>query len=211
MDQLEKMTKTDCCGNVPFEGMTESYKAILKYIIAINFIMFVIEMMSGYFAESMALKADALDFLGDTFTYALSFVVIGRSIQTRAKASLFKGISLAFMAVGVLGFTVYRTIVGSAPDPLTIGLIGVLAFCANMASVMLLRRYKDGDSNVRSVWLCSRNDAIGNILVIFAGIAVAYTGLFWPDILVAFLIAGLFMHSAIQIIRQALKEMRECS
>lgn len=211
MDQLEKMTKTDCCGNVSFEGMTESYKAILKYIIAINFIMFVIEMMSGYFAESMALKADALDFLGDTFTYALSFVVIGRSIQTRAKASLFKGISLAFMAVGVLGFTVYRTIVGSAPDPLTIGLIGVLAFCANMASVMLLRRYKDGDSNVRSVWLCSRNDAIGNILVIFAGIAVAYTGLFWPDILVAFLIAGLFMHSAIQIIRQALKEMRECS
>ena len=210
MEKIEKTPKTDCCGNVSFEGMTDAYKSVLKYVVAINFVMFIVEMTSGYFAESMSLKADALDFLGDSFTYALSFIVIGKSIETRAKASLFKGVSLAFMAIGVLGFTIYRTIVGSTPDPLTIGLIGALAFCANMASVLLLMRYKDGDSNVRSVWLCSRNDAIGNVLVIIAGIAVAYTELFWPDIIVAFLIAGLFMHSAIQIIRQALKEMKEC-
>ena len=123
--------------------------------------------------------------------------------------ALLKGLSLGAMALFVLGFTLYRVVSIGEPEPLTMGTIGFLALLANMVSVLLLLKYREGDSNIRSVWLCSRNDAIGNVAVIMAGAGVFASGTVWPDIIVAFIIAGLFMHSSVKIARQALSELKK--
>lgn len=144
-----------CSGGVQvFDGVDPRYKAVLWTVIGINGAMFVTEMAAGQMAGSQALKADALDFLGDTVTYGLSLAVIGASLSVRSKAALFKGLSLFLMALWVFGSTVYKTMVLGVPMAEVMGVIGVLALAANLGSVLLLRRYKDGDANVRSVWLC---------------------------------------------------------
>jgi len=171
--------------------------------------MFVVEMTSGLYAQSMALKADALDFLGDSVTYALSLAVIGLPLRVRAGVALFKGVSLALMAAVILGASLYRVVVTAQPDETVMSTVGVLAFIANLSAALLLMRYRDGDSNVRSVWLCSRNDAIGNLGVIAAGFLVGVTASPWPDLVVAAVLAGLFLNSSVGIIRQALVERRE--
>ncbi len=198
-----------CAKGVPvFDGVDPRYKRVLWAVIGINATMFVGEMMAGQLAGSQALKADALDFLGDTLTYGLSLAVIGTSLRTRATAALVKGASLALMALVVFGTTVYQTLVLGMPRAEVMGAVGALALAANLASVLLLRRYKDGDANVRSVWLCSRNDAIGNIIVMAAAFGVWGTATAWPDLLVAAVMSGIFLSSAIQILRQALGEYR---
>ena len=159
-------------------------------------------------AGSQALKADALDFLADSVTYGLSLSVIGASLRTRAKAALLKGLSLSLMAAWVMGSTIYQTFVLGVPRAELMGGIGVLALAANLASVLLLLRYKDGDANVRSVWLCSRNDAIGNVVVMAAALGVWSTATAWPDLAVAALMAGIFLTSSAQILRQAWVEYR---
>jgi len=199
----------DSCGNITFEGLSATYKKILWVVVSINFAMFLVESVAGFLADSTALKADALDFLGDSATYAATLLVIGKPLKTRSLIALLKGLSLGAMAIFVLGFTLYRVFVTGDPEPFTMGAIGLMALAANMVSVMLLMKYRDGDSNVRSVWLCSRNDAIGNIAVMIAGAGVFATGTIWPDIAVAFVIAGLFMHSSIKITVQALAERKE--
>lgn len=204
-----------CCGhdheNVVFEGMSAAYRRALWAVILINGVMFVVEMAAGFGAGSMALKADALDFLADTATYALSFYVIGKAARVRASAALFKGISLAFMGLWVFASTAYQVFVVGVPEAVVMSSVGVLAFVANMASVGLLYRFRDGDANVRSVWLCSRNDAIGNVAVVIAAAGVWQTGTGWPDLAVAGVMAGLFCWSSFQIIRQGLGEMRAVS
>ncbi len=201
------MSVIGCHCEEKFDGVSPEFKRALWLVIAINGIMFVVEILAGAAAGSKALQADALDFLGDTVTYAMSLYVIGMSLQTRAGAALIKGISLAGMGAWVLGSTVYQVvIVGGAPEAPIMGAVGVLALAANLGSVLLLRRFKDGDANVRSVWLCSRNDAIGNIAVMLAAAAVWFTGAAWPDLIVAALMAGLFLTSSVQIIRQAVGE-----
>ncbi len=197
-----------CCENKSFDGTSPAYRRALVAVIAINAVMFVIEMSAGVISGSQALKADALDFAGDTATYALSLLVIGASIRTRAFASLFKGASLALIAIAVLGMTALRVLDGSPPEAGTMGLVGVMALTANAASVVILLRWRDGDSNVRSVWLCSRNDAIGNVGVILAGGLVALTGSAWPDLVVAVLLASLFLKSASAITLQATRELK---
>ncbi|MEP1144965.1 MAG: cation transporter [Henriciella sp.] len=197
-----------CCENKSFDGTSPAYRRALVAVIAINAVMFVIEMSAGVISGSQALKADALDFAGDTATYALSLMVIGASIRTRAFASLFKGASLALIAIAVLGMTALRVLDGSPPEAGTMGLVGVMALAANAASVLILLRWRDGDSNVRSVWLCSRNDAIGNVGVILAGGLVALTGSAWPDLVVAILLASLFLKSASAITLQATRELK---
>ena len=198
----------DSCGNIAFEGLSDTYKKILWVVVVINGTMFLVESVAGFLADSTALKADALDFLGDAATYAATLLVIGKPLKTRAIVALLKGLSLGAMAIFVLGFSLYRIFVMGEPDPFTMGAIGFMALAANLISVMLLMKYRDGDSNVRSVWLCSRNDAIGNIAVILAGFGVFTTGTIWPDIAVAFVIAGLFMHSSVKITLQALSEYK---
>lgn len=201
---------TCCPRGVPvFDGVNPRYKRILWTVIAINGAMFVGEMAAGQLAGSQALKADALDFLADTVTYGLSLAVIGASLRTRATAALAKGVSLFLMALWVFGSTVYQTLILGVPKAEVMGVVGVLALAANLASVLLLRPYKDGDANVRSVWLCSRNDAIGNVIVMGAALAVWGTATAWPDLLVAAIMAGIFLTSSVQILRQAWAEYRD--
>ena len=192
-----------------FDGVNPRYKRILWTVIAINGAMFFGEMAAGQLAGSQALKADALDFLADTVTYGLSLAVIGASLRTRATAALAKGVSLFLMALWVFGSTVYQTLILGVPKAEVMGVVGVLALAANLASVLLLRPYKDGDANVRSVWLCSRNDAIGNVIVMGAALAVWGTATAWPDLLVAAIMAGIFLTSSVQILRQAWAEYRD--
>ncbi|GJE16702.1 cation transporter [Methylobacterium marchantiae] len=199
-----------CGGGVPvFDGVDPRYKRVLWFVIALNGAMFVTEMAAGQAAGSQALKADALDFLADTVTYGLSLAVIGASLRTRSMAALAKGVSLSLMALWVFGSTVYQTLVLGVPSAELMGGVGLMALGANVASVLLLMRYKDGDANVRSVWLCSRNDAIGNIVVMGAALAVWGTRSAWPDLAVAALMAGIFLTSSVQILKQAWGEYRE--
>lgn len=199
-----------CCGSdAKFDGVSNEFKRALWAVIAINGAMFIVEMAAGAFAGSKALQADALDFLGDTVTYALSLYVIGMSLRVRATAALAKGLSLGAMGLWVFGSTAYQVLVLGVPSAEIMGGIGLLALTANLTSIWILMRFKDGDSNVRSVWLCSRNDAIGNVAVIMAAAGVYLTGTAWPDLIVATLMAGLFLWSAGQIIRQARQELSD--
>ncbi len=201
-----------CCNTqTKFDGMSRGFRRALWVVIAINGAMFVIEMAAGALAGSQALQADALDFLGDTLTYGLSLLVIGMSLRVRATAALVKGLSLAAMGLWVFATTAYQVLVLGLPNAPVMGAIALLALLANLASVLVLLRYKDGDANVRSVWLCSRNDAISNLGVLGAAGAVSLTGTAWPDLLVAGLMAALFLWSSAQIIRQALQELRLAS
>jgi Co/Zn/Cd efflux system component len=134
--------------------------------------------------------------------------VIGASLRTRATAALFKGLSLSLMGAWVLGSTLYHVLILGLPRAEIMGGVGILALAANVSSVLLLMRYKDGDANVRSVWLCSRNDAIGNVVVMVAAVAVWWSTSAWPDLIVAGIMAGLFLSSAVQILRQAWAEYR---
>jgi Co/Zn/Cd efflux system component len=199
----------ECCNDEPvFDGMSRGFKRALWAVIAINGLMFFVEMAAGALAGSQALQADALDFLGDTATYALSLFVIGMSPRARANAALVKGLSLAAMGLWVFGSTVYQVAVLGMPRSEIMGIVGFLALAANGASVMLLLRYRKGDANVRSVWLCSRNDALGNIAVMLAAAGVWASRTAWPDLIVAALMAGLFLWSSYRIVRQALDEHR---
>ncbi len=196
-----------CCEPTRFDGASIQYKRALWAVIGINAVMFAVEVTAGVSADSQALKADALDFASDTVTYAISLSVIGASLRRRVYASLLKALSLGAVAIYILGITLIRLFEGGAPDAQTMGIIGVVAFFANLLSVVLLLRWRDGDSNVRSVWLCSRNDAIGNLGVIAAGILVSMTGSRWPDLVVGALLAGLFLKSAVSILLQAREEL----
>ena len=198
-----------CHSSPRFDGVNPRYKRVLWTVIAINALMFVIEIVAGQLAGSQALQADALDFLGDTLTYGISLAVIGRSLAVRSNAALVKGVSLSLMGIWVFGSTLYHTLVLGLPRAEIMGGIGILALGANLSSVLLLLRYKDGDANVRSVWLCSRNDAIGNVAVMFAAMAVWGATSAWPDLLVAGIMAAIFLTSATQILRQAWIERRE--
>lgn len=200
-----------CCGQdhgATFDGVSNDYKRRLWLVIALNGAMFLVEMIAGRAAESLALQADALDFFGDAVTYGISLAVIGASLKVRSTAALAKGMSLLVMGIWVAGSTVYQVLVLGVPQAGVMGVVGFLALLTNLASVLLLVRYKDGDANVRSVWLCSRNDAIGNIAVMLAALGVWSTTTAWPDLLVAGLMASLFLSSAWQILVQALIEYR---
>jgi len=189
-----------------FDGMEPAYRRVLWIVIAINAAMFVIEVVAGSLAGSQALKADALDFLGDSLTYGLSLAVLGMPLARRALVALLKGLSLAAMGVWVLGTTIWQIFVLGVPQAEVMGAVGFLALLANVASVILLMRWREGDANVRSVWLCSRNDAVGNVAVIAAAGLVALTNTAWPDLIVAALMAGLFLSSAAQVLRRAMAE-----
>jgi len=183
-------------------------RRILWAVLAINAAMFVIEAAAGWRAASLSLQADALDFLGDSANYAIALFVLARSVAWRAGSALAKGLVMVGFGVFLLGASVYHVAVGSAPEAPVMGVVGVLALAANLGSVLLLLRYKDGDANVRSVWLCSRNDAIGNIAVLLAALGVWLSGTAWPDLIVAAVMATIFLWSALLIVRQALGEIR---
>ena len=188
--------------------MSSTYKRVLLVVIALNATMFMIEIRAGVMAGSQALQADALDFLGDTITYSISLFVIGMPLVWRARTALVKGLTLAVSGTWILASTLYQSLAFSLPRPEIMGVVALLALAANLISVVLLIRFRNGDSNVRSVWLCSRNDAIGNLAVLLAASGVWATDTAWPDLLVAGIMASLFLWSAMQITKLAIRELR---
>jgi len=196
-----------CATPEDFDGTDPAYRRVLWLVIAINGTMFAVEMAAGFAAGSMALRADALDFLGDTATYALSLAVIGHGLAWRARAALVKSLSMAVLGLWILGTTAVQVLGPAPPEALVMGATGVLALAANVVSAFLLFRFRDGDANVRSVWLCSRNDAIGNIAVVIAAGIVAATGSGWPDLAVAAGIATLFLWSSVGIVAHARRDL----
>jgi len=198
----------NCGATHTFDGSSPGFRRALVVVIGINALMFGVEMLAGTVAQSQALKADALDFLADTLTYGLSLWVIGKPQSWRTNAARLKGYSLLLMGVMVFSLAVWRVVFAANPQAELMGGIALLALAANLASVFILVRWKDGDANVRSVWLCSRNDAIGNVAVFVSAGAVWLTGTHWPDIIVALGMSGLFVSSALQILRKADEESR---
>jgi Co/Zn/Cd efflux system component len=189
-----------------FDGASPSYKRALVAVIVLNAALFLVEMSAGALAGSRALQADALDFGADALTYALSLAVIGRAVTTRARVAQLKGLSLAIMGLFILGLAIRDALAPGLPRAEVMGIIGFLALAANVASVLILMRWRDGDANVRSVWICTRNDAIGNVAVMGAAVMVAWLNSGWPDLIVAILMATLFLNSSVQILRQAKAE-----
>jgi cation diffusion facilitator family transporter len=194
--------------DLAFDGLSADYRRRLIVVIVINATMFVVEMLAGHFAGSQALKADALDFFADSVTYGASLAVIGLPLRTRSMVALAKGASLFLMGLWVLGSTLYRVFTDGVPEARVMGIVALLALLANVGSVLILMRYRDGDANVRSVWLCSRNDAIGNVVVMAAALGVWGTTTAWPDLAVAAVMAGLFLTSSFQILRRGLEEIQ---
>ncbi len=183
------------------------YRAILWIALIANAAMFAVEIGAGFASRSVALEADALDFLGDAATYAISLVVLDRALAWRARAALLKGGAMAAFGAFVLADAAVKALAGAPPEPLTMGAVGALALATNVGVAILLFSHRDGDANRQSVWLCSRNDAIGNVAVIAAASGVFATGSAWPDLAVAAVMAALALSAAWRVIGQARQEL----
>jgi Co/Zn/Cd efflux system component len=199
-----------CCGRdeAGANNNDPTWRRILWIALGLNAIMFGVEIVAGIAADSRALQADALDFLGDAANYAISLGVAGMALVWRARAALVKAATMLAFGLWVLGSAIWGFFVGASPDPGTMGAIGSLALAVNLAVAAMLFRYRSGDANMRSVWICSRNDAIGNIAVLAAAIGVFGTGRAWPDLVVASIMAGLAVWGSAEVFKQARGELR---
>ncbi len=193
----------DCCTVDLNNADGKSLKTMLFLVFFINLGMFAVEAISGFIAHSNALLADSLDMLGDAFVYGVSIAVLTRHPSVRATASLAKGIIMFVLGLFVVGENIYKIINPIVPIAETITVIGLLALLANAASFMLLLKHKAKDLNVRSAWICSRNDIVANIGVIIAGLLVAKFNSIWPDVVVGFIIAFIVLQSSLQIIKES--------
>lgn len=198
-----------CHDRESLDGAEGPLRRVLWAALAINAAMFVIEGGAGLLSNSVSLQADALDFLGDSATYALSLLVVGRALRWRASAALIKGLSMALFGLWVIGATLHAALTSEVPSAAAMGSVGALALVANVVCALLLFRFRSGDANMRSVWLCSRNDALGNVAVMLAATGVFASGSHWPDIAVAAILATLALTAAFHILRQATAELRE--
>jgi cation diffusion facilitator family transporter len=209
------MSEADCAACAAVEDVRQGrhlapgYRRALWIVIALNLGSGVIEGAGGFIAGSQALKADALDFLGDGFITLLGLLAIGWSVAWRARAALVQGVFLGVLGVLVIGSTIYRMIAQVPPEPHVMGIFAAGAFVANVAAAAVLIPHRTGDASVRAVWLFSRNDAIGNLAVLAAAGVVAVTGSAWPDLAVALFMASLFMHASWSIVREARNELAD--
>lgn len=202
----------DCCASACGTKNTLNdprWRRVLWIALGLNVSMFIVEIVAGVMAHSRSLQADALDFLGDAANYAISLGVAGLALHWRARSALVKGLTILVFGFGVLASAVWGLVHGSSPDPFAMGIVGFIALLVNMSVALMLYRYRTGDANMRSVWICSRNDAINNVLVIAAGLAVLWSGSGLPDSLVAFVMAALGISGGWQIVRQSALELRE--
>lgn len=200
-----------CCSggcHAPATEVAPRFRKALWAALVINAAMFMVEIVAGVAAGSSSLQADALDFLGDAANYGVSLFVLGMSLQRRALASMLKGATMGAFGLWVTGNTVWHLLSGTVPEAGVMGMIGALALVANGAVAAMLYAFRSGDSNMRSVWICSRNDAIGNLAVLGAASGVFATGTGWPDFVVAGIMAGLALSGAVQVLRLALAERR---
>ncbi len=202
----------DCCDHHTREigggEIDAAYRRVLWAVLGINGLMFLVEVGAGLAAGSAALQADALDFLGDAANYGISLFVIGMAIRYRALAALAKGLSMGAFGLWVVATVVWHALAGTLPSAVTMGAVGVAALAANAASFGLLWAYRAGDANMRSAWICTRNDVLGNLAVLLAALGVFGTGTGWPDIVVAAVMATLALQGAAIVIRQSLGELR---
>lgn len=200
-----------CCESKAseLESLRVRQGSVLKWVLAINAAMFVIEISFGLISRSSALMADSLDMFGDAAVYAFSLYALNRGSLWRARAGLSKGLIMAMFGLIVLGQTIYRILMGSIPEAETMGIIGGLALGANLVCLILLYRHRGDDINMRSTWLCSRNDIVANIGVIGASVLVAFTHSALPDIIVGVIIGTLFLKSAFSVIVDARLELSD--
>jgi Co/Zn/Cd efflux system component len=201
----------NCCDHCeapdPHRG-NSSYRSVLWLVLAINALMFLIEIGAGLAAGSASLQADALDFLGDASNYAISLLVVGMTLRYRAMAALAKGATMGTFGLWVFGATAWHVLHGTLPNAFTMGAVGLAALAANAASFALLWAFRGGDANMRSAWVCTRNDVLGNLAVLLAACGVFGTGTGWPDVIVAAIMATLAVQGALVVLRQATNELR---
>lgn len=193
--------------DVPEGPIPPGYRRVLWIALFVNALMFLVEIAGGVASGSVSLLADAIDFFGDAGNYAISLAVLGMGVAARARAATFKAATMVLFGVAVLGRAAWAAFGGAAPEPVTMGVIGALALLANVGVAVLLYAYREGDANMRSVWLCTRNDAIGNVAVLLAALGVFGTGTRWPDLLVAAVMAGLALSAGLSVMRQARQEL----
>jgi Co/Zn/Cd efflux system component len=202
------MSASCCEQDLDLHRGNDSYRRVLWSVLAINVAMFVIEVAAGLAAGSASLQADALDFLGDAGNYAISLFVVGMALRYCAMAAFLKGATMGVFGLWVLGLTAWHAWQGTLPHALTMGAVGVAALVANAASFGLLWAYRSGDANMRSAWICTRNDVLGNLAVLLAALGVFGTGTGWPDIIVATIMAALALQGAWIVISQSRVELR---
>jgi Co/Zn/Cd efflux system component len=196
------------CAAPPSPSAPPGYRRALWVALFVNGAMFLVEAAAGLSAGSVSLQADALDFFGDTANYAISLSVLSLALAWRARAALIKGLSMGLFGVWVIAASAMNILAGEVPQAATMGIVGFLALLANVGVAVMLFRFRDGDANMRSVWLCSRNDAIGNVAVMLAALGVFGTGTLWPDIAVAAVMASLALAAASETVQRALTELR---
>lgn len=200
----------DCCYHTPEnQRQDRRYRRVLWAVLVINAAMFVIEVVAGLSSGSVSLQADALDFLADVANYTISLFVLGLALRYRSAAALAKGMTMGVFGIWVLAACLWHAAHGAVPEPVTMSVVGGVALIANALCFALLWAYRAGDSNRRSVWLCSRNDVIGNFAVLLAALGVFGTGMGWPDVIVAAIMSALALHGARHVIRQASAELTE--
>lgn len=192
---------------LPEGAIPPGYRRVLWVALVVNAAMFGVEIAGGLAAGSVSLLADAIDFFGDAANYGVSLAVLAMGAVWRARAALLKAATMMLFGAGVLARTAWAAYAGQPPEPLAMGLIGVLALLANVGVAVLLYAYREGDANMRSVWLCTRNDAIGNVAVVLAALGVFGTGTRWPDLLVAAVMAGLALTAGLSVMLQARREL----
>lgn len=192
----------------PPKNISPKFRKALWIALVLNALMFFVEIIGGSHARSVSLWADALDFAGDAANYAISLAVLSMTLYWRATAALLKGITMAAFGIFVMMKVMWTWWLGITPEPMLMGTIGVLALVVNVVVALMLYAFRDGDANMRSVWLCSRNDAIGNIAVVIAAVGVFGTGTMFPDLIVAFIIAYLGVSSGLSVIQQARAERK---
>jgi Co/Zn/Cd efflux system component len=197
-----------CC-SAPAQPVVDArYRKVLWAALALNAAMFAVELGASWASGSVSLLADSIDFFGDAANYALSLAVLGLSLATRAKAALFKAASMGAFGGFVLGKALWNLQSGVVPEPATMGAVGLAALAVNAGVAWMLCRYRSGDANMRSVWICSRNDALGNVAVMLAALGVFGTGSAWPDLMVASVMAALALWGAATVFGQARGELR---
>ncbi|MBP9680524.1 MAG: cation transporter [Bacteriovorax sp.] len=201
-----------CCGNgldVKINEVNKNFKRALWIALVLNFSMFFLENIQGVLSQSLSLRADAIDFLGDSVNYFITLFVLSSAIRSRAKVSLLKAFFMLGFGIWVLGDAIIRFYSDSVPNYFTMTWVGSLALIINGFVAFLLFKFKEGDSNMQSVWLCSRNDAIGNLAVIIASSGVYYFSSKWPDLIVAILMAYLSVSASYKILLVVKKEFKE--
>ena len=203
----------DCCEHdhcaAPLSRQNDAaYRHVLWAVLGLNGGMFVVEVAAGLLAGSASLQADALDFLGDAANYGLSLFVVGMALRYRAMAAVAKGATMGLFGLWVIGAVVWHALRGTVPEPLTMGVIGFVALAVNAAAFGLLYAFRGGDANMRSAWICTRNDVLGNLAVLLAAAGVLGTRAGWPDLVVAAIMATLALQGAWTVLRQAIGELR---